>query len=146
MQQLYNRSIIIIDFGTATTFCAVTAKGDYLGGVICPGIKISADALVEKAAKLPRVEITKPQKVICKNTVASMQSGIVYGYIGQVDYIVGKMKKEMMDLGEDEPFVIATGGLAKLINEESKSIDTIDSILTLRGLKIIYDKNKEQVL
>ncbi|OAA82965.1 type III pantothenate kinase [Clostridium ljungdahlii] len=141
--EMYNRSIIIIDFGTATTFCAVTAKGDYLGGVICPGIKISADALVEKAAKLPRVEITKPQKVICKNTVASMQSGIVYGYIGQVDYIVGKMKKEMMDLGEDEPFVIATGGLAKLINEESKSIDTIDSILTLTGLKIIYDKNKE---
>ncbi|AZV58790.1 type III pantothenate kinase [Clostridium sp. AWRP] len=141
--EMYKRSLIIIDFGTATTFCAVTAKGDYLGGVICPGIKISADALVEKAAKLPRVEITKPQKVICKNTVASMQSGIVYGYIGQVDYIVGKMKKEMMDLGEDEPFVIATGGLAKLINEESKSIDTIDSILTLTGLKIIYDKNKE---
>lgn len=72
-----------------------------------------------------------------------MQSGIVYGYIGQVDYIVGKMKKEMIDLGEDEPFVIATGGLAKLINEESKSIDKIDSILTLTGLKIIYDKNKE---
>ncbi len=143
--EMYNRSIIIIDFGTATTFCAVGGNGDYLGGVICPGIKISSDALFEKAAKLPRVEITKPKKVIGRNTIASMQSGIVYGYIGQVDYIVEKMKKEMMDLGEDEPFVIATGGLAKLINEESKSIDTIDSILTLTGLKIIYEKNKEQV-
>jgi type III pantothenate kinase len=143
--EIYKRSIIIIDFGTATTFCAVTAKGDYLGGAICPGIKISSDALFEKAAKLPRVEIVKPSGVICKNTVSSIQAGIVYGYIGQVDYIVKKMKKEMMDLGEEEPFVIATGGLAKLIKEESKSIDIIDSILTLTGLRIIYDKNKEPV-
>ncbi|CAB1254631.1 type III pantothenate kinase [Clostridium sp. MT-14] len=143
--EIYKRSIIIIDFGTATTFCAVTAKGDYLGGTICPGIKISSDALFEKAAKLPRVEIIKPAGVICKNTVSSIQAGLVYGYIGQVDYIVKRMKKEMMDLGEDEPFVIATGGLAKLIKEGTKSIDIIDSILTLTGLRIIYDKNKEPI-
>ncbi|MHC6181415.1 type III pantothenate kinase [Clostridium sp. JNZ X4-2] len=143
--EIYKRSIIIIDFGTATTFCAITAKGDYLGGAICPGIKISSDALFEKAAKLPRVEITKPSNIICKNTVSSIQAGIVYGYIGQVDYIVKNMKKEMMDLGEEEPFVIATGGLAKLIKEGSESIDIIDSILTLTGLRIIYDKNKEPV-
>ncbi|MEY8001879.1 type III pantothenate kinase [Clostridium sp. Mt-5] len=143
--EIYKRSIIIIDFGTATTFCAITAKGDYLGGAICPGIKISSDALFEKAAKLPRVEITKPSNIICKNTVSSIQAGIVYGYIGQVDYIVKNMKKEMMDLGEEEPFIIATGGLAKLIKEGSESIDIIDSILTLTGLRIIYDKNKETV-
>ncbi|NLU07193.1 MAG: type III pantothenate kinase [Clostridiales bacterium] len=143
--EIYKRSVIIIDFGTATTFCAVTARGDYLGGTICPGIKISSDALFEKAAKLPRVEIVKPPGVICKNTVSSIQAGLVYGYIGQVDYIVKRMKKEMMDLGEEEPFVIATGGLAKLIKEGSGSIDIIDSILTLTGLRVIYDKNKKPV-
>lgn len=144
--EIYNRAAIIIDFGTATTFCAITAKGDYLGGTICPGIKISSEALFERAAKLPRIELTKPASVICKNTVSSMQAGIIYGYIGQVDYIVDKMKKEMESIGESEPFVVATGGLAKLINEESKSIDIIDPILTLKGLRIIYEKNKEQVL
>jgi type III pantothenate kinase len=141
--EIYKRSIIIIDFGTATTFCAVTAKGDYLGGTICPGIRIASDALFERAAKLPRVELVKPMGVICKNTVASIQAGIVYGYIGQVDYIVDKMKKEMINLGEEEPFVVATGGLAKLISEESKLIDVIDPILTLKGLRMIYEKNKE---
>ncbi|MCT8977477.1 type III pantothenate kinase [Clostridium sp. CX1] len=144
--EMYKKPIIIIDFGTATTFCAITAKADYLGGTICPGIKISSEALFERAAKLPRVELTKPSGVICKNTVSSMQAGIIYGYIGQVDYIVDKMKKEMMQLGEEEPVIIATGGLAKLISEESKFIDNIDPILTLKGLRIIYEKNKEQVL
>lgn len=144
--EIYKRSVIIIDFGTATTFCAVTARGDYLGGTICPGINISSEALFQKAAKLPRIELIKPAGVICKNTVSSMQAGIVYGYIGQVDYIVDKMKKEMMQLGEDEPYVIATGGLAKLINEESKFINVIDPTLTLKGLRIIYEKNREQVL
>ena len=144
--EIYKKSLIIIDFGTATTFCALTAKGDYLGGTICPGIKISSEALFEKAAKLPRIELVKPSAVICKNTVSSMQAGIVYGYIGQVDYIVEKMKKELIQLGEQDPFVIATGGLAKLISEESKFIDKIDPILTLKGLRIIYEKNKEQVL
>ena len=140
---IYKSSMIIIDFGTATTFCAITKNGDYLGGTICPGVKISSDALFEKAAKLPRVELSKPETVICKNTVASMQAGIVYGYIGQVDYIVRKMKEEMMAKGEDEPIVIATGGLAKLISEESSTIDKVESFLTLDGLRIIYEKNRD---
>lgn len=140
---IYKNSMIIIDFGTATTFCAITKNGDYLGGTICPGVKISSDALFEKAAKLPRVELSKPETVICKNTVASMQAGIVYGYIGQVDYIVRKMKEEMMAKGEDEPIVIATGGLAKLIAEESSTIDKVESFLTLDGLRIIYEKNRD---
>lgn len=144
--ELYKGSLIIIDFGTATTFCAVTSRGDYLGGTISPGIKISSEALFERAAKLPRIELIKPAAVICKNTVSSMQAGIVYGYIGQVDYIVNKMRKELMDLGEQEPTIIATGGLAKLISEESRFVDKIDPILTLKGLRIIYEKNKEQVL
>ncbi|ABS34005.1 type III pantothenate kinase [Clostridium botulinum] len=140
--EIYKKPLIIIDFGTATTFCAVTKEANYLGGTICPGIKISSDALFDKAAKLPRVELVKTPGVICKNTVASIQSGIIYGYAGQVDYIVSKMKKEMMDLGEEEPFVVATGGFAKLISEESKSIDEINAILTLEGLRVIYEKNK----
>lgn len=140
---IYKNSMIIIDFGTATTFCAITKNGDYLGGTICPGIKISSDALFEKAAKLPRVELSKPETIICKNTVASMQAGIVYGYIGQVDYIVRKMKEEMMAKGEEEPIVIATGGLAKLIAEESSTIDKVESFLTLDGLRIIYEKNRD---
>lgn len=144
--ELYNKPLIIIDFGTATTFCAVRKNGDYLGGTICPGIKIASDALFERAAKLPRVELTKPGSVICKNTVMSMQAGIIYGYIGQVEYIVAKMKKEMEELGETNPLVVATGGLAKLISSEAKCIDKIDSYLTLEGLRIIYEKNKEQVL
>jgi len=139
----YKRSLIIIDFGTATTFCAVTARADYLGGAICPGMKIAAEALFEKAAKLPRIELVKTPGVICKNTVSSMQAGIVYGYIGQVDYIVSKMKAEMIALGEEEPLVVATGGLGKLIIDDSKYIDIADPFLTLRGLIIIYEKNKE---
>lgn len=140
--EIFRRSLIIIDFGTATTFCAVRENGDYLGGTICPGIKISSEALFDKAAKLPHIELVKPPCVICKNTVNSMQSGIIYGYIGQVDYIVDKMKKEMMQLGEKEPYVICTGGLAKLISEDSKCIDRIEPFLTLEGLRIIYEKNK----
>lgn len=144
--EIYKRPIIIIDFGTATTFCAVTKNGDYLGGTISPGLKISADALFEKAAKLPRVELSKPSSVICKNTVTSMQSGIIYGYIGLVDYIVEKMKNEMEALGEINPLVIATGGLANLISEDSKYIEKVEPYLTLEGLRIIYEKNKEMVM
>jgi type III pantothenate kinase len=140
---IYKRAVIIIDFGTATTFCAVTKDANYLGGTICPGIKISLEALVERAAKLPRVELVKPSSVICKNTVNSMQAGIIYGYIGQVDYIVSKMKREMKEFGEDEPLVIATGGLSKLIAQESKSIDVVNPFLTLEGLRMIYHKNNE---
>lgn len=143
VHEIYKRNAIIIDFGTATTFCAVEKNGDYLGGVICPGIKISLDALFEKAAKLPRVELVKPHNMICKNTVSSMQAGIVYGYIGQVEYIVSKMKKEMSNLLGDEPYVIATGGLSRLIYESSSCIDEINPQLTLQGLRIIYEKNRE---
>ena len=114
--EIYKRSLILIDFGTATTFCAISKEANYLGGTICPGIKISSEALFERAAKLPRVELIKPETVICKNTVSSMQAGIIYGYIGQVDYIVNKMKSEMINMGEEEPFVVATGGLSKLIS------------------------------
>lgn len=141
--EIYKRPVIIIDFGTATTFCAVTGSGDYLGGCIVPGIKISSDALFERAAKLPRVELEVPKNIICKNTITSMQSGILYGYIGQTEYIVSKMKKEMMEKNQPEPFVIATGGLAKLIAKETRLIDKVDTDLTLEGLKIIYYKNVE---
>lgn len=139
--EIYKRSLIIIDFGTATTFCAVTENGDYLGGAICPGIKISSEALFEKAAKLPRIELVRPERIICRNTVTSMQAGIIYGYIGQVNQIVSMMKKELKNLGEKEPLVVATGGLAKFISKETKSIDKVDPFLTLEGLRIIFEKN-----
>lgn len=141
--EIYKRPVIIIDFGTATTFCAVTGSGDYLGGCIVPGIKISSDALFERAAKLPRVELEVPKNIICKNTITSMQSGILYGYIGQTEYIVAKMKNEMMQKNQPEPFVIATGGLANLIAKETRLINHVDTELTLEGLKIIYYKNME---
>lgn len=141
--EIYKRDMIIIDFGTATTFCSVTKSANYLGGCIVPGVKISSDALFDRAAKLPRVELEVPENIICKNTISSMQAGIIYGYIGQVEYIVKKTKKEMMELGSEEPFVIATGGLANLIANETNVIDKVDSSLTLEGLRIIYEKNKE---
>lgn len=142
---LYKRSLIIIDFGTATTFCAVASSGNYLGGTIAPGLKISSEALFERAAKLPKVELIKPPKVICKNTVSSIQAGLIYGYIGQVEYIVHIMKNEMINLGEREPLVVATGGLSNLIAENTSCIDVINPILTLEGLRILYYKNKVQV-
>ena len=142
--EMYKRPVIIIDFGTATTYCAVKENGDYLGGCICPGIRISSDALFERAAKLPRVELEVPKNIICKNTVTSMQAGILFGYIGQVEYIVKKMKEEMRKLKtNEEPLVIATGGLANLIAKETDVIDKVDSELTLEGLMILYYKNKE---
>lgn len=136
----YGGPLIIVDFGTATTFCAISQKGEYLGGVISPGIKISMDALFQRAAKLPRIELVKSEKVIGKNTVSSMQSGAIYGYVGQVDYIVKRMKEEM---GEHSIKVIATGGLARMIASESSTIDKIDPLLTLEGLRIIYERNKK---
>lgn len=136
--EIYGGPLIIVDFGTATTFCAVNSKGEYLGGIICPGVKISADALFQRAAKLPRIELVKPENVIGKNTIASMQSGIIYGYVGQVDYLVKRMKKEMK---EDNIKVIATGGLARLIASESETINEINAHLTLEGLRIIYERN-----
>lgn len=139
-KELYGTPCIIVDFGTATTFCAIDKQGDYLGGAILPGIKISLDALFSKTAKLPKIEIEDPGKLIGTNTVTSMQSGIFYGYVGSVDYIVEQMSKE---LGEDVK-VIATGGLSSLISTKSKTIQTIDRKLTLTGLKLIYDRIKKQ--
>ncbi len=135
----YKAPLIIVDFGTATTFCTINKDKEYLGGVILPGVKISLNALVEKTAKLPRIEIAKPESIIGTNTVSSMQAGMYYGYAGSVDNIVTKIKEE---LGEDAT-VIATGGLARMIAKEAKTIDTIDSELTLEGLKIIYDNETE---
>lgn len=129
--------LIIIDFGTATTFCAIDDNGDYLGGAIAPGIGISTEALFQRAAKLPRIELVTPKSVICRNTVASMQSGIIFGFTGQVDEIVRRMKEE---LGKDAK-VVATGGLANLIAKQSKVIDVVEPFLTLDGLYILYKRN-----
>ncbi len=135
----YGGPVIIVDFGTATTFSAVSSKGEFLGGVICTGIKVSADALFQKTSKLPKIELAKPETVIGRNTVTNMQSGIIFGYVGQVDYIVRRIKKEMK---EDNIKVVATGGLARLIASESDTIDEINGLLTLDGLRIIYERNK----
>ncbi|AQS57923.1 type III pantothenate kinase [Desulforamulus ferrireducens] len=135
---LFGGPLIIVDFGTATTFCCVTAKGEYLGGAIAPGIGISTEALFARAAKLPRVELMKPPSVIGKNTIASMQSGIIYGFAGQVEMLVKKIKQEM---GTDAK-VIATGGLAEIIARETTVIDKIVPSLTLTGLRIIYERNQ----
>ena len=135
----YGSPLIIVDFGTATTFCAISDKAEYLGGTICPGLKISSEALFNGAAKLPRVELIKPGKTICKATVEAMQAGIIYGYVGQVEKIISMMKKE---LGSEDIKVVATGGLSSLIHSETDSIDHIDKFLTLEGLRLIHLKNK----
>jgi len=134
----YGGNLIIVDFGTATTFCVVNEKGEYLGGAIAPGIKISTEALFARAAKLPRVEMVKPKSLIGKNTVSSMQAGIVYGFVGQVEGIINRMKKEL----DFEPKVVATGGLARIIARETDAIDVIDDFLTLDGLHLIYELNR----
>ncbi len=141
----YGGPLIIIDFGTATTFCAISEKAEYIGGAIAPGLKISSEALFEKTAKLPKVELEEPGHVICRNTINSMQSGLVYGHMGMVDHIVNKMKKELIEYSEEttqEVKVIATGGLASLIDSGIDCIDYVDKMLTLEGLELIYRKNK----
>ena len=142
----YGGPLIVIDFGTATTFCACTKDWRYVGGAIAPGIKISADALFEKTAKLPHVEIEEPPSVICKNTIESMQSGLVFGHRGAVEYMAERMKKELMAIdGTGEPVrIIATGGLANLIETGIGCIDTVDKLLTLEGMAYIYEKNKKE--
>ncbi|MDX1805884.1 MAG: type III pantothenate kinase [Paenisporosarcina sp.] len=134
----YGPPLIIVDFGTATTYCYINEKGEYMGGAIAPGIGISTEALFTKASKLPRIELTKPENVVGKNTVSAMQAGIVYGYVGQVEGIVSRMKAQ----SKEQPTVIATGGMANLIASESTVIDKIDPYLTLKGLHIIYERNQ----
>jgi type III pantothenate kinase len=129
---------IIVDFGTATTFDVVTANAEYIGGVIAPGLTISAEALFARAARLPRVDIRRPPHVIGTNTVVNMQSGIYFGYLGLVDGLLARMKKEIKGLKR----VIATGGLSSLFADDSEHIDEIDPELTLKGLKIIYERNR----
>jgi type III pantothenate kinase len=135
----YKKPLIIIDFGTATTFDYVSPKGEYVGGCIAPGMMISLEALFERASKLPRVELVQPRNVVGKNTVNAMQAGITYGYVSLVDGIVRRMKDEV----KTDPYVIATGGLSSLIFDGSETIDEVDKFLTLHGLKILYEKNKD---
>ncbi len=128
---------IVVDFGTATTFDCISAKGEYLGGAISPGMQISASALFAHAAKLPRSEIARPPRAIGRNTVHSMQAGIVFGYVGLVDGLVRRLAAEM----KTEVSVIATGGLARLIEPDSETIEEVDEYLTLEGLRLIYHRN-----
>jgi len=135
----YRQAAIIIDFGTATTFDYISPKGEYMGRCIAPGIMISSEALFERAARLPRVELSKPKSVVTKDTVSAMQAGIIFGYAGLIDGIVERMKAEI----KTKPLVIATGGLARLVASETKCIDKIEDMLTLEGLRIIYNLNSK---
>ncbi len=134
----YGSPLIVVDFGTANTFCYINEKQQYMGGAIAPGINISTEALYARAAKLPRIEIAMPEQVVGKNTVSAMQAGIVYGFVGQVEGIVMRMKKSSKEV----PTVIATGGMASLIASETNSIDYVDPFLTLKGLQLIYKRNQ----
>lgn len=137
---IYGGPVLVIDFGTATTYDYVTAEGIFTAGVTAPGIQISIDALWKNAAKLPNIEIKKPASILAKDTVTSMQAGLVYGYIGQVEYIIKQFKKET---GREDMKVVATGGYGRLFYQETESIGIYDPQLSLKGLKIIHDKNRK---
>ena len=137
--ELYGGPVLVIDFGTATTYEIVNAKGEFCAGVVSPGIRMSAKALWEDTAKLPEIEIRKPKTILAQETVSSMQAGLVFGQIGQTNYIVDQMKEAF---GDKKMKVIATGGLGRLISDESDRIDIYNPNLTLEGLRIIYEKNK----
>lgn len=134
----YGGPTVVVDFGTATTFDVVSNEPAYVGGVIAPGLNVSAEALFARAARLPRVDIRRPEHVVGTNTVVNMQSGIYFGYLGLVDGILSRIKREIPNLKR----VVATGGLASLFAEESEHIDDVDAELTMKGLKLIYDRNR----
>ena len=140
LYELYGGPCIAVDFGTATTYDIINEKGEFIGGLISPGIRICADALWQRAAQLPHIEIKKTSSILdCKNPIKAMQTGLVYGYIGQVEYIVKKIREEM---GIPDMKVVATGGLARVIQDGTDVIDEYDGLLTLKGLNIIYQKNR----
>jgi type III pantothenate kinase len=132
------RPVIVVDFGTATTFDAISGKGEYLGGVICPGIQISADALFQRAARLPRIDVQKPKQVIGRTTVGSMESGLFYGYVGLVEGLVQRIRGELGSAA----VCVATGGLADVIAPETSTIQAVDPELTLGGLRIVWERNQ----
>lgn len=137
--ELYGGPILVLDYGTATTFDVITEEGGFIAGITSPGIKLAANALWSGTARLPEIEIKKPESILAKETISSMQAGLVYGYIGQTEYIIRKVKEEM---GLTFMHVVATGGLGKIIADETEEIEVYDPDLTLKGLKIIYNKNK----
>ena len=138
----YGGPCIVVDFGTATTFDVISAKGEYMGGAIAPGLAISAEALFARAARLSRVDVKKPAKVVGTNTVAAVQSGLYYGYIGLVDGILERILNETRGPDSAAPKIIATGGLAHLIIDDSRFIQTVDDMLTIDGLRLIYERNR----
>lgn len=135
----YGGPLILVDFGTATTFDAVSARGEYLGGAIAPGLRISLEALFRNTAKLSPVDLAVPEHVIGRSTMESIQSGTVYGFVGMIDSIVGRMQKEM----ESKARVVGTGGLISVIAEQVESIEVVDDFLTLEGLNLIYERNRK---
>ncbi len=139
VNEIYGGPAVVIDYGTANTFDVLNEKSEFITGLITPGISVCADALTQRAAQLPKIEIKKPKSIIVKNTVGSIQAGLVLGHIGQTIYIIDQLKKE---LNMPDMKVIATGGLARVIDPDRKIFDVLDPVLTLKGLKILYHKNK----